>query len=57
MYFLPDGSVKWNLCPYKIIRFLRVSKTHFVIFGSSTLLPLNWKQIMKDIHYGQIHTP
>lgn len=55
-YFPPDGSVKWNFCPYKTLRFSRVSKNHFVIFGSHLLFPLNWKTIMKDTRYGQVHT-
>ncbi|MBQ9309864.1 MAG: hypothetical protein IJ222_03265 [Bacteroidales bacterium] len=52
-YFPPDGSKKWNFCPYKNLRFSRVSKNHFVIFGAVHLFPLNWKIIMNDTRYGQ----
>lgn len=54
--FPPEGSVKWNFCPYRTLRFTRVSKTHFAIFESNFLFPLNWKHIMQDKRYGQIRT-
>ena len=55
-YFPPKGSVQWNFCRYKTLRFSRVSQNHFIIFGKNMIIPLNWKTIMKDTRYGQIHS-
>lgn len=52
-YFPPEGSVKWNFCPYSTLRFSRVSKNNFIVFGSASIIPLNWRHIMRDIRYGK----
>ena len=50
-YFPPEGSVKWNFCCYKKLRFSRVSKNNFIILGNF-VFPLNWRTILEDTRYG-----
>lgn len=55
-YFPPEGSPKWNFFPYETLRFYRVDKEQFYITGRRFLFPLNWKMIMQDKRYGEIHS-
>lgn len=57
LYLPSKDSVKWNYCPYKTLRFTRVSRSQFFISGGYGIFPpLNWKRILQDTRYGQIHT-